>query len=116
MLALLHTAYTTNDDAAFDALRDRPWYHRRYTHSEEVVAAHVAGRLKLHDGIQLFFTSDGNGKPAEPILTTVGRVIFNEVLPPELNWDDPYSHQNIPFFNAEAGGRSLSAVNPSLFQ
>ena len=106
--ALLHAAYTTNDAAAFDALRDKPWYHRRYTHREEVVAAHVAGQLKLHDGIQLFCESGGNGKPAEPILTTVGRVIFNEVLPSELTWDDKHSNQNIQFFNAEAGGRELS--------
>ena len=105
--ALLHTAYTTNA-AAFDAIQDKSWYHRRYTHQEEVIAAHVAGQLKLHDGIQLFFPSSGNGKPAEPILTTVGRVIFNQVLPDELNWEDQYSLQNIPFFNAEAGGRALS--------
>ena len=106
--ALLHTACTTNDASAFEALRDRTWYHRRYARREEVVAANVAGRLKLHDAIQLFCASDGNGKAAEPILTTVGRVIFNEVLPHELVWEDEHSHQHIQFFNAEAGGRNLS--------
>ncbi len=109
--ALLHDAYTTNDTSAFDALRDKPWYHRRYSHSEEVIAAHVAGQLKLHDNLQFFCARSGNGKKAaEPILTTVGRIIFNEVLPSELEWEDEHSHQHIPFLNAEAGGRQLSEI------
>ena len=109
--ALLHTAYTTEDPALFDTLRNKPWYHRRYTHSEEVIAAHVAGQLKLHDSLQFFCAHSGNGKKAaEPVLTTVGRIIFNEVLPPELEWEDEHSRQRIPFFNAEAGGRSLSDI------
>ena len=108
---LLHAAYTTSDPSLFDVLRDKPWYHRRYTHSEEVIAAHVAGQLKLHDSLQFFCAHSGNGKQAaEPILTTVGRIVFNEVLPPELEWEDEHSRQRIPFLNAEAGGRRLSEV------
>ena len=109
--ALLHDAYAKNDASSFEVLRDKPWYHRRYACSEEVVAAHVAGQLKLHDNLQFFCTLNGNGKKAsEPILTTVGRIIFNEVLPTELEWEDEYSHQRIPFFNAEARGRELSQI------
>ena len=109
--ALLHTAYTTDDESAFDVLRDKPWYHRRYAHPEEVIAAHVAGQLKLHDSLQFFCAQSGNGgKATEPVLTTVGRIIFNEVLPSELEWEDEHSHQRIPFFNGEAGGRRLSEI------
>ena len=109
--ALLHAAYTTDDESALDALREKPWYHRRYAHSEEVIAAHVAGQLKLHDNLQFFCAhSENGGKATEPILTTVGRIIFNEVLPSELEWEDEHSHQRIPFFNGEAGGRRLSEI------
>ena len=108
--ALLHEAYTTGDAAAFEAFQDKPWYHRRFAHPEEVITAHAAGQLKLHDSIQLFCTSGEGGKITEPILTTVGRVIFNEVLPSELDWEDVCSRQHIRFFNAEAEGRELSAL------
>ena len=111
--ALLHEAYTTSDASIFDEIRQKPWYRRRYSHPEDVITAHVAGQLKLHDSIQLFCKSNGhseNGGATEPILTTVGRVIFNEVLPPELEWEDEHSQQQIPFYNAEAGGRALSTL------
>ena len=111
--ALLHEAYTTGDAAAFETFQDKPWYHRRFAHPEEVITAHAAGQLKLHDSIQLFCTSnghDGTETGAEPILTTVGRVIFNEVLPYELVWEDEHSQQHIRFFNAEAGGTELSTL------
>ena len=104
----LHAAYAAKDPSAFEALRDKPWYHRRYTRREDVIAAHVAGQLKLHDSLQLFCEKAEGGKTTEPILTTVGRVIFNEVLPSELDWEDELSEQDIRFFNAEAGGRELS--------
>ncbi len=107
---LLHTAYTTNDTSAFEAIYEKPWYNRRYAHPEEAITAHAAGQLKLHDSIQFFCAPNGNGKTTEPILTTVGRVIFNEVLPSELEWEDEHSQQYIPFFNAEAGGRQLSTL------
>ena len=105
---LLHRAYTAGTAAPFEAFQDKPWFHRRFAHPEEAIIAHAAGQLKLHDSIQLFFTS--NPAATEPILTTVGRVIFNEVLPSELEWEDEYSGQRLPFFNAEAGGRELSAL------
>ena len=112
---LLHQVYTTqNGDATLlDEIRRKPWYHRRYAHMEEVIAAHGAGQLKLHDSVQLFFPE--NGAPREPILTTVGRVIFNEVLPAELEWVDAHSGQRLPFFNGEAGGRQLSTIVETCF-
>ena len=117
--ALLHEAYTTGDAAAFEAFQDKPWYHRRFAHPEEVITAHAAGQLKLHDSIQLFCTSNGHDETepgAEPILTTVGRVIFNEVLPAELKWEDEHSQQLLPFFNAEAGGQELSTIIEDCFR
>ena len=112
---LLHEVYTTRngDTTLFDEIRRKPWYHRRYVHPEEVIAAHGAGHLKLHDSVQLFFPE--NGTPREPILTTVGRVIFNEVLPAKLEWVDAHSRQQLPFFNGEAGGRQLSAIVETCF-
>ncbi len=109
--AALHAAYTAGDPEIFNALREKDWYYRRYAHTDEVLAAHTAGQLNLHDSLQLFFGSNGsNGHSTEPILTTVGRVIFNEVLPDELDWDDEASEQRLPFFNGEAGGRQLSTL------
>ena len=112
---LLHKVYThqNSDTSLFDEIRSKPWYHRRYAHPEEVIAAHGAGQLKLHDSVQLFFPE--NGRQREPILTTVGRVIFNEVLPAELDWEDEHSGQQLPFFNGEAGGRQLSEIVEDCF-
>ena len=117
--ALLHEAYTTSDTSAFDAFRDKPWYHRRFSRPEEAITAHIAGQLKLHDSIQFFCASNGDGETSiatEPILTTVGRVIFNEVLPSELEWEDEHSQQRIPFFNTEAGGQELSQIIEDCFR
>ena len=72
----LHHAYTHR---VFDTIHGKPWSGRRYANLHEVVLAHEAGKLKLHDSIQLFFTNK-----REPILTTVGRVIFNQILPKDL--------------------------------
>ena len=58
----LHAAYAAKDPSAFEALRDKPWYHRRYTRPEDVIAAHVAGQLKLHDSLQLFCEKTEGGK------------------------------------------------------
>ncbi len=113
-------------ESRLDELRQKPWYHRRYSNTEEVIAAHAAGQLKLHDSLQLFFGESSkheSSRPratASPILTTVGRVIFNEVLPDKLKkikgsssedaWIDEHSRQQVPFFNAEASGRELSKI------
>ena len=108
---LLHAAYTeASKDNAFATLESEPWAKRRFTSVDEVTHAHGCGTLKLHDSILLFFRGH-----REPILTTVGRVIFNEVLPhtngnASLTWEDEVSGLDLPFFNEEARGRRLSQL------
>lgn len=110
---LLHSAYAelTNGSESkeiFSSLEKEEWAKRRFTSVDEVTHAHGCGTIKLHDSILLFF--EGN---SEPILTTVGRVIFNEVLPhtngtASLKWTDEITGLEIPFFNGEARSRRLS--------
>ena len=111
----LHAAYSekqknSDTDSVFAALEDKPWAKRRYTSLDEVTHAHGCGTLKLHDSVLLFFK--GN---REPILTTVGRVIFNEVLPHtngtvSLTWKDGITDLELPYFNEEARGKPLSQL------
>ncbi len=111
----LHAAYSeelknSKTDSAFAALEHEPWAKRRYTSLDEVTHAHGCGTLKLHDSMLLFFK--GN---REPILTTVGRVIFNEVLPhtngtTSLTWKDGITGLELPYFNEEARGKPLSQL------
>ena len=110
----LHEAYTKKGRAqekALTGLKAESWASRRYFSMDEVTHAHGCGALKLHDSIQLFF--EGH---REPILTTVGRVIFNEVLPQDsgagtpLLWTDETTGMALPFFNNEARGKRLSAL------
>ena len=111
----LHAAYSeklkdSKTDSAFAALEHEPWAKRRYTSLDEVTHAHGCGTLKLHDSMLLFFK--GN---REPILTTVGRVIFNEVLPytngtASLTWKDGITGLELPYFNEEARGKPLSQL------
>ncbi len=107
--ARLHAAYRSGEPAQFEAFRGCAWYHRRYQHTDEVIASYAAGQLKLHDSLQVFFKPNGT-QAREPILTTVGRVILNEVIPDELEWTDAHSGQRLAFFNMEVGGRQLSAL------
>lgn len=108
---LLHTAYTeTSEDDVFASLEDEAWAKRRFTSMDEVTHAHGCGTLKLHDSILLFFKGH-----REPILTTVGRVIFNEVLPhtngtASLIWTDEVTGLELPFYNQEARGKRLSIL------
>ena len=112
---LLHAAYTGNlQDSAngdiFASLENETWAKRRFTSIDQVTHAHGCGTLKLHDSVLLFFAGH-----REPILTTVGRVIFNEVLPfsngdSSLTWKDEVTGLDLPFFNEEARGRRLSQL------
>jgi DNA-directed RNA polymerase beta' subunit len=111
----LHAAYSeglkdSDTESAFAALEHELWAKRRYTSLDEVTHAHGCGTLKLHDSVLLFFK--GN---REPILTTVGRVIFNEVLPytngtASLTWKDGITSLELPYFNEEARGKPLSQL------
>jgi DNA-directed RNA polymerase subunit beta' len=111
----LHAAYSeelkdSDTESAFAALAHELWAKRRYTSLDEVTHAHGCGTIKLHDSVLLFFT--GN---REPILTTVGRVIFNEVLPhtngtTSLTWKDGITGLELPYFNEEARSKPLSQL------
>lgn len=111
----LHAAYTekskdTESDNVFASLESEAWAKRRFTSVDEVTHAHGCGTLKLHDSVLLFFKEHH-----EPILTTVGRVIFNEVLPhtngtASLTWKDETTGLELPFFNEEARSRRLSQL------
>ncbi len=112
---LLHAAYTAenkhgDNGDSFAALENETWAKRRFTSVDQVTHAHGCGTLKLHDSVLLFFEGY-----REPILTTVGRVIFNEVLPftngtSTLTWTDTVTGLDLPFFNEEARGRRLSQL------
>ncbi|MYF56573.1 DNA-directed RNA polymerase subunit beta' [Candidatus Poribacteria bacterium] len=112
---LLHAAYAEEVEDGkkgdiFATLEDEPWAKRRFTSLDQITHAHGCGTLKLHDSVLLFFKGH-----REPILTTVGRVIFNEVLPftngtSSLSWKDEITGLELPFFNEEARGRRLSQL------
>ena len=99
---ILHQTYTAQE---FEPIRVKPWHYRRYSNLHEVPLAYESGRLKLHDSIQLFFP-----KKREPILTTVGRVIFNGILPKGLEFRDEHTNLCVPFFNAEVNSQQLAKL------
>ena len=82
-----------------------------YRSVEEIMLAHDCGGLGLHDPVNLYF--DG---AEEPIQTTVGRVIFNQVIPSELLFRDAKTQQNLPFANQEMGSRDLSDLVSRSFE
>ncbi len=118
---LLHTAYAEEAENGkkgdiFATLEGEPWAKRRFTSLDQITHAHGCGTLKLHDSVLLFFKGH-----REPILTTVGRVIFNEVLPFRngtslLKWTDEITGLELPFFNEEARGRQLSQLVKRCFE
>ncbi len=82
-----------------------------YRNTEEIILAHDCGALGLHDPVKLYF----NGAE-EPIGTTVGRVIFNQVIPNELLFTDAETQQELPFVNQEMGSRDLSDLVSRAFE
>ena len=71
------------------ALTDQPTW--RFGSAEEAQLAHFNNYLSMHAPIQLLERSNGDEKAAW-VATTVGRLMFREVLPPELladsgNWN-----------------------------
>jgi DNA-directed RNA polymerase subunit beta' len=56
-----------------------------FASAEEVTLAYALGHVGLHARIKLPISRAGKKKP-EMIETTVGRVLFNEILPPELEF------------------------------
>jgi len=77
----------------------------------EVVTAHECGKLKLHDRVKIRF----NGKVNETIETTVGRVIFNIIIPEGLSFEgisikddeEEKTNSKLPFINREVRGNDL---------
>jgi len=99
---ILHHAYTHQK---FETIHGKPWYLRRYANLHEVALAYEWGKLKLHDSIQLFFPNE-----QEPILTTVGRVIFNQILPQGLECTDEHTGIRASFFNDEITLHKLATL------
>ena len=67
--------------------------------------AHECGRLGLHDSILLHL--EGAGQPIE---TTVGRVILNQVIPDGLEFTDLKTDQQLPFINREVRSKDLERL------
>ena len=84
---------------------------RSYQDTEEIILAHECGALGLHDPVKLHF--DG---ATEPIITTVGRVIFNQAIPDTLSFTDSKTQQMLPFVNQEMGSRDLSDLVSRAFE
>ncbi|HOA25315.1 MAG TPA: DNA-directed RNA polymerase subunit beta' [Aggregatilineales bacterium] len=60
---------------------------RAFYDIDEVEMAFSLGQVKLHTPILIKNIYDGDvQQPDEPIVTTVGRCIFNRILPNELRW------------------------------
>ncbi len=104
---ILYCAYV---DQVFEPLHAKSWYRRRYTNLQEAVFAYEAGKLELHDSIQIFLSSK-----QVPILTTVGRVIFNQILPSDMEWIDKHTNTRIPFFNDEVTELTLTELLTQCF-
>ena len=84
---------------------------RTYQDTEEIILAHDCGALGLHDPVKLYFEG-----AEQPIVTTVGRVIFNQATPDTLLFTDPKTQQTLPFVNQEMGSRDLSDLVSRAFE
>ena len=84
---------------------------RTYQDTEEIILAHDCGALGLHDPVKLYFEG-----AEQPIVTTVGRVIFNQATPDTLLFTDPGTQQTLPFVNQEMGSRDLSDLVSRAFE
>ena len=72
------TYYMTLVDKDFDKTEDKDLHH--FYSREEALLAHETGNIKLHDPIRVKY--DGG----DLIKTTIGRLIFNELLPKKLRF------------------------------
>ena len=84
---------------------------RAYRNQEEIILAHDSGVLGLHDPVNLYI--DGAQQPVE---TTVGRVIFNQIIPAELLSADPKTGQSMSFINQEMHANDLSKLVSRAFE
>ena len=84
---------------------------RTYQDTEEIILAHDCSALGLHDPVKLYFEG-----AEQPIVTTVGRVIFNQAIPDTLLFTDAETQQRLPFVNQEMGSRDLSDLVSRAFE
>ena len=84
---------------------------RTYRDTGEIILAHECGVLGLHDPVKLYL--DG---ATQLIETTVGRVIFNQIVPPELRFTDPETRESLPFINLEMRSGDLSKLVSRAFE
>jgi len=59
---------------------------RFYTDLDEVETAYVLGKVTLHTPILVAQVYEGRPAPAEPIATTVGRALFNRIVPDPMRF------------------------------
>ncbi|HEY5491122.1 MAG TPA: DNA-directed RNA polymerase subunit beta' [Gemmatimonadaceae bacterium] len=92
--------FATKAPTDFDALAKDPKRVAKlpsYTASAEVEMALALGRLTTHSAVR-FFVTNATGEPAWQV-TTAGRVMFNEIIPKEL-----------PFQNRDMKKKALSEL------
>ena len=85
---------------------------KHFINHDEVLLAHGNDQLHLHDPIDLHF-EETNGNP---IRTTVGRVIFNQIVPNELMFVDMETNFSVPFVNQEMHAGDLSNLVSRCFE
>ena len=78
---------------------------RHYQNQQEVILAHECGILGLHDPVLLHIDD-----AIPPIEATVGRVIFNQIIPDDLMFTNPHIDRRIPFINWEMQEKDLSRL------
>ena len=57
-----------------------------FTDIDEVELAYALGQVRLHTGIRVSKIHDEGQPLEEPVVTTVGRAVFNRILPDEIRW------------------------------
>ena len=67
---------------------------RRYSNCDEVIYAHSCKAVEVHTPVDVKM----NGAM---IRTTVGRIIFNQIMPEGLTFEDEKTGKNMPFINKE---------------
>ena len=83
-----------------------------FDNHDEVLLAHGSDQLHLHDTVDLHF-KETNGTP---VRTTVGRVIFNQIVPDELKFVDQETNISVPFINQEMHAPDLSQLVSRCFE
>jgi DNA-directed RNA polymerase subunit beta' len=73
-----------------------------FSNPDDVIYAHDSGSLKLHSPIKFRIKDDINGDiNGDTIDTTPGRVIFSQIVPSDLLFEDDKLKKKIPFVNSE---------------